>query len=73
MKNQPERLRDRGAHIVAAGGQDISDLCECEAERAAILEHEAGMAKEAAETLVRQARQWDGVNKLCDRCPRGKS
>ena len=72
MKNQPERLADRADHIVAAGGQDITELCECEAERAAILEHDGGMQREDAEAMVLR---WRGQGippdvKPCEGCPR---
>jgi len=70
MKNQPERLKSRADHIVAAGGQDITELCECEAERAAILEHDAKMPREMAEAM---ARMWWGEEydaQRCDHCPR---
>ena len=56
-------------HIVAAGGQE---LCECEQERAAILEHDGGMTREGAEKLVAQFRREIGAHRPCDSCPRAK-
>ena len=47
---------------------NTDDLCECEQERAAILEHDGHMTREAAERMVRATRGIQAPR--CDQCPR---
>jgi hypothetical protein len=47
----------------------MTDMCECEQERAAILEHDARMDREIAERTVLDMRPYlDGMR--CAECPR---
>lgn len=45
----------------------MNDLCECEAERAAIMEHDADVPRDEVERIVLK---WTDVAPRCDECPK---